>query len=57
LALFAGAFVAADCSQFGITPGSEDLLLRPVDEAGESLCASCGITNLPPGALTKKGWN
>jgi len=52
LALFAGAFVAADCSQFGITPGSEDLLLRPVDEAGESLCASCGITNLPPGALT-----
>jgi hypothetical protein len=35
----------------GVTSGSEDLLLRPVDEVSDSLCASCGITNLPPGAL------
>jgi len=51
LAKFACAFIKADCARFGVTSGSEDLFLRPVDEASESLCASCGITNLPPGAL------
>jgi DMSO reductase family type II enzyme chaperone len=51
LAQFTRAFLAADCARFGVTPGSEDLLLRPVDETTESLCASCGVTNLPPGAL------
>jgi putative dimethyl sulfoxide reductase chaperone len=47
------AFIEAECARFGITPGSEDLLLRPVDEAAESMCNSCGITQLPPGALAQ----
>jgi putative dimethyl sulfoxide reductase chaperone len=47
-------FVVGDCARFGLRPGSEDLLLRPVDEAAESMCASCGITNLPPGAAAPK---
>ena len=50
LAEFTREFVAADCRAFGITAGSEELLLRPMDEAGEGLCTSCGIKNLPPGA-------
>ncbi|MEK7707868.1 MAG: hypothetical protein AAB380_07720, partial [Verrucomicrobiota bacterium] len=44
-------FVEAECARFGLAPGSEDLLLRPVDEAADRMCDSCGITNLPPGAL------
>lgn len=44
-------FVEAECARFGVRPGSEDLLLRPVDEASERLCESCGVHNLPPGAL------
>lgn len=52
LANFTREFITADCVRFKVTPGSEDLLLRPIDEASESLCASCGITNLPPDALT-----
>lgn len=51
LARFTHDVVTADCQRFGVSPGSEDLLLHPVDES-ESLCASCGIRNLPPGALT-----
>jgi len=35
-----------------VAPGSEDLLLRPVDEAAERMCDSCGLANMPPGALT-----
>ena len=50
LAEFTREFVAADCRALGIRAGSEELLLRPVDEAGEGLCTSCGIKNLPPGA-------
>ncbi|MBI5802458.1 MAG: molecular chaperone TorD family protein [Verrucomicrobia bacterium] len=50
LADFAREFITEDCARFKVTPGSEDLLLRPIDESSESLCASCGITNLPPGA-------
>jgi hypothetical protein len=50
LAHFTLEFITEDCARFKVTPGSEDLLLRPIDEASESLCASCGITNLPPGA-------
>lgn len=50
LANFTREFMALECAAFGIAPGSEDLLLRPIDEASESLCASCGIANLPPGA-------
>lgn len=43
-------FVLAECALYNVPPGSEDLLLRPVDQTGESLCASCGISSLPPGA-------
>ena len=45
------AFVEAECARYGIAPGSEDLLLRPVDAAAETMCNSCGLTQLPPGAL------
>jgi DMSO reductase family type II enzyme chaperone len=45
------AFVEADCARAGVRAGSDDLLLRPVDESSERLCESCGIHNLPPGAL------
>lgn len=51
LADFSREFILQECARFGVIPGSEDLLLRPVDETSESLCASCGIKNLPPGAL------
>lgn len=50
LAEFTKDFIESDCARFGVTPGSEDLRLRAVDEASESMCASCGISNLPPGA-------
>ena len=49
---FLRTFVEADCARAGVRAGSEDLLLRPVDESSERLCESCGIHNLPPGALT-----
>jgi len=51
LATLTREFIAAECARFGITLGSEELLLRPVDAAAESLCSSCGLNNLPPGAL------
>jgi hypothetical protein len=51
LARFTREFVLAECARFGVVAGNEDLLLRPVDETAESLCATCGITALPPGAL------
>jgi DMSO reductase family type II enzyme chaperone len=50
LAQFTRAFVEAECVRFGVNTGSEDLLLRPVDDAAESMCGSCGISNVPPGA-------
>lgn len=52
LAQFTREFVLCECARFAVTPGSEDLLLRPVEDAAEGMCSSCGITNLPPGALT-----
>jgi TorA maturation chaperone TorD len=52
LAELTGAFIAIECARFGLPAGSEDLLLRPVDEAGESLCASCGLAGQLPGAPT-----
>lgn len=52
LARFTREFVLSECARFGVRPGSEDLLLRPVDEAAESLCTACGISALPPGAFT-----
>jgi hypothetical protein len=48
LANFAREFILLECARLGVTPGSEDLLLRPIDEAAERLCASCGVTSLPP---------
>lgn len=51
LAKFTRDFITAECARFGLTAGSEDLLLRPVDEAAENLCASCGQNRPPPGAV------
>lgn len=51
LSQFTQAFIEAECARFGVNPGSEDLLLRPVDETADRLCDSCGIRDLPPGAL------
>jgi DMSO reductase family type II enzyme chaperone len=51
LAEFTRAFVESECVRFGVNPGSEELSLRPVDEAADRACDSCGINNLPPGAL------
>ena len=52
LAEFTRAFIESECARFGVKPGSEELALRPVDEAADRMCDSCGINNLPPGALT-----
>lgn len=52
MAEFTRAWISAECARFGVRPGSDQLVLRPVDDEAESLCASCGIRNLPPGALT-----
>jgi DMSO reductase family type II enzyme chaperone len=49
LAEFAREFIATECARFGLPTGSDDLLLRPVDEAAETMCASCGLKNLPGG--------
>jgi DMSO reductase family type II enzyme chaperone len=43
-------FVELDCASHGVRPGSEDLLLRPVDDSAERLCDSCGLANQLPGA-------
>jgi DMSO reductase family type II enzyme chaperone len=51
LAEFTRAFVESECVRFGVNPGSEELSLRPVDEAADRACDSCGLANLPPGAL------
>lgn len=55
LADFTCEFIVADCWRLNVPAGSEDLLLRPLDESGESLCANCGITALPPGATSTSG--
>lgn len=55
LAEFTRAFVEAECHAFGVTPGSEELALRPVDEAADRMCDGCGLPNLPPGALNAAG--
>jgi DMSO reductase family type II enzyme chaperone len=52
IAGFARHFVLEECARFGVVSGSEDLLLRPADEEAGNLCASCGLTQLPPGATT-----
>jgi DMSO reductase family type II enzyme chaperone len=50
IANFTLDFVLAECARFNVATGSEDLLLRPADEDG-NLCASCDLSQLPPGAL------
>lgn len=50
LADFTRSFVESECARFGVNPGSEELLLRPVDEASDRACDSCGLASLPPGA-------
>jgi DMSO reductase family type II enzyme chaperone len=52
LARLLGEFIKLECALLNVPPGSEDLLLRPVDDAAERLCDSCGIHTLPPGAAT-----
>jgi hypothetical protein len=51
LANFTRAFVEAECARHGVAPGGDDLLLRPVDAAGESMCGSCGVGQLRPEVL------
>ena len=51
LAEFTRAFIESECVRFGVNAGSEELSLRPVNEAADRMCDSCGIVNLPPGAL------
>ncbi len=50
LAELTQAFIDAECHAFGVTVGSQDLLLRPVDDVEDRMCDGCGINNLPPGA-------
>lgn len=45
------AFLEAECRRLGVTPGSEDLLLRPADEAA-SLCEGCGLAQALPGGAS-----
>jgi DMSO reductase family type II enzyme chaperone len=49
LARFTRAFILAECARLGVPPGSEDLLLRPADQAA-ALCESCGLAQALPGA-------
>jgi putative dimethyl sulfoxide reductase chaperone len=50
LAAFAGHFIRTECARHGVTPGGEDLALRPVNDAIERLCDSCGLAGHLPGA-------
>ena len=52
LARLLGEFIKLESIRFNIPAGSEDLLLRPIDDSMERLCDSCGIHGLPPGAAT-----
>ena len=50
IAKLLGEFIQLECALLKVPAGSEDLLLRPVDDSTERLCDSCGIHNLLPGA-------
>lgn len=52
LAEFTRTFVESECHAFDVSSGSEELALRPVDEAADRMCDACGLSNLPPGALS-----
>jgi len=43
LATLTRQFVESDCARYGIAPGSEELVLRSVDESAEAICHSCGL--------------
>ncbi len=51
LADFTRTFVEGDCARHSVVPGSEDLLLRPVNEAAESICNACQAAPMSSGAL------
>lgn len=44
------AFITAECRRLGVEPGPANLGLRPVDDALERLCDSCGLASTLPGA-------
>jgi hypothetical protein len=50
VAAFLRAFIKDESELLGVAPAADVLPLRPVSQADESLCASCGIHGLPPGA-------
>ncbi|MFA6543484.1 MAG: molecular chaperone TorD family protein [Limisphaerales bacterium] len=50
LARFTGDFIRMECLHCGVPPGNDDLALRPVDDAAERLCDSCGLAGTLPGA-------
>jgi len=43
VANFTRALIEAECVRHGVAAGSDDLLLRAVDEKAEAMCNSCGI--------------
>lgn len=49
LAELTRAFVEVECVRFGVKSGNHDLSLRPVDEAAERMCDSCGAGEAPTG--------
>lgn len=51
LAEFTRRFIESECARFGVTAGSQELGLRPVDDSADRMCDSCGLNSLPPGAL------
>ncbi len=51
LANFTREFVASECSRFHLAIGNEDMALRPIDPAAESLCDKCGLASRFPGAM------
>ena len=48
------AFLSAECRRLAVDPGPVHLGLRPVDDAWERLCASCGVGMNLPGAAGAK---
>ena len=53
LAAFTRAFIESECARFGVKPGSEELSLRPVDEAADRMCDSCGLSGVTPDTAMK----
>jgi hypothetical protein len=45
-----GEFIRIECARLKVPAGSDDLLLRPIDDSMERFCDQCGIHHLPPGA-------